>query len=105
MFPNIAAFNEPELWFTQIYRSGAARNYMNFSDSRVDSLIDKQRVTFDVKERKAVIREIITYMLDHYPGTNGANTLILNAVNPKVRDYSPESYMSGSQYEWVWLDT
>jgi ABC-type transport system substrate-binding protein len=105
MFPNTGAFNEPDLWLSQIYSTGAARNYVGFSDSKVDMLIERQRTTFDLNQRKAVIREIVTYMVDHYPGVIGSNILNLNAVSPKVQDYSPERQLSGRQYEWVWLET
>jgi peptide/nickel transport system substrate-binding protein len=40
---NQAGSNEPDSWLTQIYRTGAARNYANFSDARLDSMIDSQR--------------------------------------------------------------
>jgi hypothetical protein len=43
--------------------------------------------------------------MDKSPGVVGSNRYYLQAVNPKVREYAPEFYINGRQYEWIWLDS
>jgi peptide/nickel transport system substrate-binding protein len=95
---------EPDAYLSQLYRTGGSRNYGDFSDAKADELIDRQRTVFDLQQRKAVIRELVLYMIDNGPNILGSNRYFLNSVNPKVRDFAPEFYMNGRQYEWVWLD-
>lgn len=100
-----ASMTEPDSWLTQIYRSGGSRNLMRLKDPKLDAMIDKQRVTFNTPERKALVKEIVSYMAENSPGLLASNQFTLNAVKPEVRDYVAESWLSGRQYEWVWLDT
>jgi peptide/nickel transport system substrate-binding protein len=99
------AATEPDAWLTQLYHSNGSRNRLRFKDPQVDALIDKQRATFDLAQRKATIKEILTYMMDKSPGVIGSNRYYLQAVNPKVQEYAPEFYINGRQYEWMWLDS
>jgi ABC-type transport system substrate-binding protein len=94
---------EPDSWLTEVYRSGASLNYMNFADAQADALIDKQRTIFDVNQRRAAIKDIIVYMIDHCPGVVPTNRFFPNAVSAKVHNYAPEFYMFGDQYEQIWL--
>src|SRR5581483_9688934 len=87
---NAGATVEPDSWLSQLYRTNGSRNYMGFSDPQLDAQIDKQRVTFDANQRKAIVKDIIKYTVDHAPGTIPANRFILNAITPKVQGYSPE---------------
>lgn len=102
---NAGAIAEPDAWLSAIYRSGASRNYMNFSDPKLDAMIDQQRTIFNIQQRKAAVREIILYMIENGPSVIPANRFFLTAAKPMVRDLAPEFYMKGRQYEWVWLDT
>ena len=103
--PNAGATNEPDAWLSQIYRTGGSRNYSNYSDAAVDSMIDRQRTIFDIAERKARVRDIILYLIDNRPDTRPVWRFLLNGVRPQIREYSPEVLMSGTQYKRVWLDT
>jgi ABC-type transport system substrate-binding protein len=100
-----AATLEPDTWLQQLYRSNGSRNYAGTNDSRLDTMIDNQRRIFDVQQRKAAIREIITYMIDSVPRSFGVGRLELFAAQPEVRGYIADSYVAGAQYENVWLDT
>jgi ABC-type transport system substrate-binding protein len=105
MLTNGAAFNEPDVWFDQVYRTGASRNYWNFSDPSLDAMFDKQRTLFDLRERRATVREIVTYMIDHWPGVIPANPYWLTAIKPSVQNFYPEGYvLHGSQYQHIWRD-
>jgi ABC-type transport system substrate-binding protein len=101
---NTAGYVEPDGWFQQIYRTGASRNYWNNSDARLDSMIDRQRTIFNANERKALITEMVRYMIENSPGVTLAYHYYVNATGPKVRDFAPEVQPQGQQYEWVWQD-
>lgn len=96
---------EPDTWFTQLYRTGASRNYSGFSDARLDAMIDRQRGIFDIAQRKAAVREIILYMIDNAPWTSSSNYFVYVAVRPQVRGWVPEGNMQGNNYEQFWLTT
>jgi peptide/nickel transport system substrate-binding protein len=101
---NGASSPEPDSWFTSIYQTGAARNYTGFSDPAFDAMIEKQRTILDVNQRKALVKDMIKYLIDNGPSTMCAQRNFLNAVKPKVHDYAPEFVMSGQQYERIWVD-
>jgi peptide/nickel transport system substrate-binding protein len=95
---------EPDAFLTSIYRTGGSRNFAGTSDAKLDAMIDKQRTIFDLKERRAAVREIILYSIDNGVNIIPAGRFFYNAVKPHVRDYQAEFYVTGRQYEWVWLD-
>jgi peptide/nickel transport system substrate-binding protein len=101
---NGGAFPEPDAWFSTLYSTGASGNYMGFSDARFDAMAQKQRTILDSAQRKAYVKDMVKYLIDNAPSTMLANGYFLNGVTPKVRDYAPEHYMNGRQYEWVWMD-
>jgi peptide/nickel transport system substrate-binding protein len=94
---------EPDVWLSSTYRTGGSLNYMRFSDAQLDGMIDKQRGIFDQTQRKAAVKEIVHYMIDHGPSTIGANRYFLYAVKPEVQNHKPEYFLNGRQYESVWL--
>jgi len=92
------------LWLSTTYHSGGSSNFMDFSDPQVDGMIDKQRGIFDETQRKAAVKEIVRYMIDHGPTTVGANPYFFHAVQPKLHGYQPEThYMNGKTYKSVWI--
>ena len=96
---------DPDIWLTNIYRSGGSLNFMGFGDPQADSMIDKQRGLFDETQRKAAVKEIILYLIDHCPSTVPANRFFLQAVKPKVQNQAPEYFLNGRQYQDVWLSS
>jgi ABC-type transport system substrate-binding protein len=96
---------EPDSYLGEVYRSGASANFMNLTDSRLDEMADRQRTIFDMAQRKAAVREIVTYMVENGPGSIPANRYFLNAVRPTIQGLAPEFYIFGDQYERIWLDT
>lgn len=99
------AANDPDSWLSVLYHSNGSRNRMQLKDPKLDAMIDRQRATFDIQQRRAAIREIVVYMAENSPGVIFSNRYYLNAVKPKVREYAPEFHLNGRQYEWIWLDT
>jgi len=95
---------DPDPWLFSSYKTGASGNYSGYSDPQVDAMIDKQRAIFDETQRKAVVKDIVKYMIDHAPETITATRYFLTAVGPKVRGFTPEYYLNGRMYQSVWLD-
>jgi ABC-type transport system substrate-binding protein len=96
---------EPDAFLSSIYQTGASRNFSGTSDARLDAMIERQRTILNREQRKAAIREIILYAIDNAVTIIPAGRYFYNAAKPQVRDYQPEFYIIGRQYEWVWLDT
>jgi ABC-type transport system substrate-binding protein len=96
---------EPGIWLNTTYRTGGSVNFLGLSDSTLDAMIDKQQAMFDEKQRKAAVREIILYMIDHSPSAIGANLFYLYGAKPRVQGYAPEHALNGRQYQSIWLDS
>jgi peptide/nickel transport system substrate-binding protein len=105
MTSGVITLPEPDSWLSELYRTGGSQNNMKFSDSRLDSMIDRQRTLFDVQQRKTAVRDIVTYLIDNAPNNVGSNRYFLNAVNPRLRNRPPQFIMKGAPYEQVWLES
>jgi len=103
-FGHSAGMVDPDIWLSSTYRTGGSLNFARFSDAQADAMIDKQRTIFDEAQRKALVKQIVLYMIDHGPSTIGANRYFLNAVRPRVQGYAPEYNINGRQYQTIWLD-
>jgi peptide/nickel transport system substrate-binding protein len=99
-----ASISEPDTWFTQLYVTGASRNYANFSDPRLDQMVARQRTIFDVAQRRVAVKEIIQWMIENTPFTSSANHFAFSATKPTVKGWVPEHYTQGNSYETLWLD-
>jgi peptide/nickel transport system substrate-binding protein len=100
-----AGMVDADIWLSSTYRTGGSLNFGGFSDPTFDAMIDKQRSMFDEKQRRAAVRDIILYAIDRVPILFPAGGYTLNAVKPRVQDYSPEHDLNGRQYEWIWLSS
>ena len=96
---------EPDLWLTVVYRSDGSSNFMRYNDPNLDAMIDKQRTIFDEQQRKALVKQIVLYCLDHVPSVIPANRYFLQALQPRVQNHAPEYYLNGRQYQSVWLSS
>ncbi|HTE83287.1 MAG TPA: ABC transporter substrate-binding protein [Dehalococcoidia bacterium] len=94
---------DPDIWLTNIYRTGGSLNFMGFGDAKADAMVDKQRAIFDESQRKAAVKEIVLYLIDKAPSGIPANRYFLQAVKPKVLNQAPEYFLNGVQYQNVWL--
>jgi peptide/nickel transport system substrate-binding protein len=97
---------EPDIWLSTNYYTGGSLNFMDFSDPHLDTLIDKQRTIFDEKQRKAAVREIVLYMIDHAPSSVASEVYFLHGVQSKVHGYQPEThFLNGRDFKTVWIDS
>jgi peptide/nickel transport system substrate-binding protein len=96
---------DPDSWFRTFNYTNGPRNYGSYSDPALDQMIDKQRGIFDVGQRKAVVKQILGYLMDHCPYTAWSGRYNPNAAQLKVQDFVPEgnSAVWGYHYEQVWL--
>jgi peptide/nickel transport system substrate-binding protein len=96
---------EPGIWLNTTYRTGGSVNFIGLSDPKLDAMIDKQQQTFDDKQRRSIVKDIILYMIDNGPTTIGANLFYLYGTKPKVQGYAPEHALNGTQYKSIWLES
>lgn len=94
---------DPDSWLSSMFRSGGSLNYMGWSDPQSDAMIDKQRTIFDETQRRAAVKELVLYMIDHSPSTITANRLFLQGLKPKVQGHAPEYFLNGRQYQNIWF--
>jgi ABC-type transport system substrate-binding protein len=86
-----------------MFRSGGSLNYMGWSDPQADTMIDKQRTIFDEAQRRAAVKEIVLYLIDHSPSTITANRFFLQGLKARVQNHAPEYFLNGRQYQTVWF--
>jgi len=96
---------DPDIWLTAIYQTGGSSNDAGFSDPQLDAMIAKQRTLFDDTQRKALVKQIILYYIDHGPTTIGANRFFLQGVKPRVQNHIAEYFINGRQYQTLWLQS
>ena len=101
-----AAPYDVDSWFSTGYRTGGGRNYGKYADPGLDQMFDQQRTIFDVNQRKAYVKEILSYMMDHAPYTGWSGRYLLNVASKKVHNWAPEgaSAVWGYNYEQVWME-
>jgi peptide/nickel transport system substrate-binding protein len=101
---NAGAFDDPDAWLTDIFRSNGSRNYTGFKDPEIDALIDKQAATFDNAQRQAVVKTALRTLIDRSPTVFPCRVFYLNGVSARVRNHAPEAVQPyGRQYDQVWL--
>jgi peptide/nickel transport system substrate-binding protein len=100
------SFYDPDQFLTQNYHSKGSSNFSKWGDPKLDEMIDRQRTIFDPAPRKALVRDIVKYIIENAPITNLASRDILNATQLRVKEFLPEpGRWPGWQYERIWLDT
>ncbi|HPD46288.1 MAG TPA: ABC transporter substrate-binding protein [Anaerohalosphaeraceae bacterium] len=83
-----------DLWRTEQYDIG--RNYIGYSNPRVDELFAAGRREFDPEKRRLIYQEIHKILYDEQPYTWIYNRPILAAINKRIRgvQFSPRGIMS-----------
>lgn len=81
------AGTDPDL-SSNLYATGQARNYPNYSNKRVDELFEKGRREFDKEKRAAIYGEIATILWDDQPCTWLFYRNAFYAFNRKIRGYN-----------------
>jgi peptide/nickel transport system substrate-binding protein len=98
---------DPDSCFRTYHHTGAGRNYGGYSDPKLDEMMDKQRTMFDVAQRKAAIKDMLTYMMDSCPTGGFASFFTPNAIHNNVQSYWPNPSVPtwAMTYDQVWFNS
>jgi peptide/nickel transport system substrate-binding protein len=98
-------FDPGQIFSDQDYSKGG-RNFGGFNDPAIDAKIEKQQVTFDAAQRKPLIKEILTDLINKSPYTSPCSRNMLSARQSKIQNLVPEmsTGVFGFQYESVWFN-
>ncbi len=92
------------LWRTDQYETG--RNYVGYSNARIDELFEQGRREFDVEKRKRIYQDIHKTLYDDQPYTWIYNRPVLAAINKRIGgvQFSPRGIYNfyPSFYKW-WI--
>lgn len=99
------AIDDPDMRFGENYVSGAARNYSNYSNPKLDELFQKQAQELDVQARKKMVRQMMDILLEDNPNVGLAWAVLSIGLAANVKDYKMASchhFLNNKQQE-VWL--
>jgi peptide/nickel transport system substrate-binding protein len=100
------SYFDPEEVLRNIYHSKGGRNFGKYADAALDDMIDKQRSTFDVAQRRPLVKFILQYLTDRAPYVGPCSRDQLTAAQAKVQNLAPIFFTGvyAFQFEQVWLD-
>lgn len=64
---NATASGDPHFFFAQHFKTGAVKNYMGYSNTKVDTLIDKLGITADPDERNQLCKDLQEIIYSELP--------------------------------------
>ena len=103
----ITARHDPDHWLYEQFYSTSDRNYGKYTNPELDALIDQQSVTLDPTERKAVVKEISTLLLQDNVKIWAYWFMDTTVVPTWVKDYyniSPSNQNTTAKLTRVWID-
>jgi peptide/nickel transport system substrate-binding protein len=94
-----------DAWVWGLFHSSSGVNKAHLQDPKVDDLVDKTRVLYDVEARKDAVAEASKYIADQaiyvYEPVGTSNL----AVQPWVKNYRPKlGYYEGQAARHAWID-
>lgn len=91
---NTAPNGDPQYLLETMFRTGGSSNYGNYSNTRLDALIDQLKTTFDTQKRYAIAREAQQVVLDDAAFAFLVYPKEIMAINSKVKgiETSPTEY-------------
>jgi ABC-type transport system substrate-binding protein len=107
-FAGRGGYYDPDTALRQVYHSKGSLNFGGFVESTVDQMVERQAVLFKPDERKAAVREILTYLNERAPYVGFVSLEHLNVGQSFIKgDLKPDSQATvhGFQYETIWLDS
>jgi ABC-type transport system substrate-binding protein len=88
---NSSATQDPFSAFARVYSTKAIPpkgfNFMNYSDPKVDAMVEKAALTFDEKRRDQVLGELHAYLVDNAVDVWVVHDVGPRAMSPKVRGW------------------
>ncbi|MBI2906623.1 MAG: ABC transporter substrate-binding protein [Chloroflexi bacterium] len=98
------AIDDPDLRYGEHYVTGAGRNYGKYSHAKFDDLYDKQSRAVDINERKRLVREMETVLMEDNPDVAIAWQVVMIAHSMRLRNYKiASSAYINNRHQEVWL--
>ena len=99
------AVDDPDVAFYENYKCGAPRNYTNYCNAEVDTLIDQQSAEADAAKRKKLVWEIERRLIADDARPILFYTRAANCREPQVKGMITmvNSIYNSSRFEDVWL--
>jgi peptide/nickel transport system substrate-binding protein len=84
-----------------VYGTGAAYNFMQYSDPKMDELLLKGKQEADVEKRKVIYKEILTKVIDDVPVLTLYSDHDFSGVNKRVQVGKPKTFgMHADIHQW-----
>jgi peptide/nickel transport system substrate-binding protein len=94
----------PDAQLYQYHRTGGGTNYGKFSNSALDTKLEKQRVLYDTGQRLALVQEIQRDIITAPGPLWLGSRLVLTAASTRVHDMVATPFLAGyGDAEHVWL--
>ncbi len=94
----------PDYWVGDLVRTGAGRNVSQYSDPKLDALVDAQKQEMDPAKRKAIIDQIQDYLYEQMPYVPTVSRLYYGVLACHVKNMYPNHNSTnywGFQHAWI----
>jgi len=102
------AFPTVDAYIYRRFHTGGGSNTIDYSNAKVDELLDKQRVTVDEDERLQIVHDLQELIMADLPQVNIYQRYVYMLTQSYVRDYYPallgRSSSNANLFQYVWLD-
>ncbi len=107
-FDSFASLNggsfDPDGYFYRTFHSGGSTNVFNYSDPRMDELLEKGRVTTDLEERKEIYVKVQKRLIEQMPILFVAYADLHTIVRENVMDFAQLPDRSTVLLRRTWLN-
>src|SRR5699024_9389026 len=98
-------YQEADDWLSTQFKTGASRNWYGINDSKLNEMLDKQRLILDEKDRKAEVHNIQRYILEEVVNPIPLATYYTRMpVPPYVEGYHPHASYGLLHMKDIWLN-
>jgi ABC-type transport system substrate-binding protein len=101
------SWEDPDRGLYSYFHSMGVANNTHFSNPQADSLLEKQRVEFDVEARKKIVRELQLLLVDEAPDVWLVSTGGIELIRNRLKNYKQMQMgnINGyRQWEFTWYD-
>lgn len=93
---NVLPTGDPYTYLSSVMYTGAASNYGNYSNAKVDELIDQLKLASDPDERKNIVEQIQQIALD-----DCAYVYVVHALSSDITAANVVNLQMNGQYDWL----
>ena len=95
---------EPDEYAYENYHSKGTKNYVKYSNPKVDDLLEKARTTLDRSQRAKYYHQAEEIIGEEAPGAFCFTNLVHNAMKDSVMGFTQVAFSAfGQQFDRVWL--